>query len=280
MKIVFSRKGFDSTAGGGASPIMPDGRMLSLPIPEPISKEGGARYADLMDVDGTSYLDLLRKLGYSNIANYCHLDPDLVPTVRQRNEEWRGMLGQADASATHLMNQGVGEGDLFLFWGLYANANGFTDFRRQKKQHSLFGYLEIGRVVDAGAGEKIAEAPYHPHFSTPYLGRPNYVFVATDRFSHDPTLPGWGVFRWTPRLRLTAPGSSGLTQWRLPECFHPSTGISLSHHLKPEMWTHPDGNGFVTVVRRGQGQEFVCDASDEVQGWAVRTVLHNATWCP
>ena len=32
MRIVFSRKGFDSAAGGGPSPIV-DGRPLSLPIP-------------------------------------------------------------------------------------------------------------------------------------------------------------------------------------------------------------------------------------------------------
>jgi len=33
MKIILSRKGFDSEAGGYPSPILPDGTMLSLPIP-------------------------------------------------------------------------------------------------------------------------------------------------------------------------------------------------------------------------------------------------------
>ncbi len=33
MKVVLSRKGFDSANGGIPSPIMPDGTMLSLPIP-------------------------------------------------------------------------------------------------------------------------------------------------------------------------------------------------------------------------------------------------------
>ena len=31
MKIILSRKGFDSANGGGPSPIFPDGRLLSLP---------------------------------------------------------------------------------------------------------------------------------------------------------------------------------------------------------------------------------------------------------
>jgi len=34
MKIILSRKGFDSSYGGCPSPILPDGTLLSLPIPE------------------------------------------------------------------------------------------------------------------------------------------------------------------------------------------------------------------------------------------------------
>jgi hypothetical protein len=33
MKVILSRKGFDSEYGGIASPILPDGTLLSLPIP-------------------------------------------------------------------------------------------------------------------------------------------------------------------------------------------------------------------------------------------------------
>ncbi len=34
VKLILSRKGFDSSSGGVPSPIFSDGRMLSLPIPE------------------------------------------------------------------------------------------------------------------------------------------------------------------------------------------------------------------------------------------------------
>ncbi len=34
MKVILSRKGMDSTSGGIASPILPDGTLLSLPIPD------------------------------------------------------------------------------------------------------------------------------------------------------------------------------------------------------------------------------------------------------
>ena len=34
MKIVLGRKGFDSGWGGNPSPILPEGRLVSLPIPD------------------------------------------------------------------------------------------------------------------------------------------------------------------------------------------------------------------------------------------------------
>jgi hypothetical protein len=43
MKIVFSRKGFDSSAGGCASQII-EGQLVSLPIPDP---ESPITYADV-----------------------------------------------------------------------------------------------------------------------------------------------------------------------------------------------------------------------------------------
>ena len=33
MKVILSRKGFDSSNGGIPSPILPDGTLLSFPIP-------------------------------------------------------------------------------------------------------------------------------------------------------------------------------------------------------------------------------------------------------
>ena len=40
MRLILSRKGFDSSAkfGGGPSPILPDGRLVSFPIPAPSNK--------------------------------------------------------------------------------------------------------------------------------------------------------------------------------------------------------------------------------------------------
>ena len=51
MKLILSRKGFDSSAGGIASPILPDGRMISLPIP---SSGDDFTFADI-NVPGCRY---------------------------------------------------------------------------------------------------------------------------------------------------------------------------------------------------------------------------------
>ena len=54
MKIILSRKGFDSSNGGCASPIMPDGTLLSMPIPtnDEVSFENiawnGMAYAEIL----------------------------------------------------------------------------------------------------------------------------------------------------------------------------------------------------------------------------------------
>ena len=56
MRVILSRKGFDSSNGGCASPIFPDNTMLSLPIP---SEDGNMDYGEL-SYNGATYADLLR----------------------------------------------------------------------------------------------------------------------------------------------------------------------------------------------------------------------------
>jgi len=48
-----------------------------------------------------------------------HLDPDLDAASRRREPGWRPLLGQHGAAQSHLCNESVGPGDLFLFFGLF-----------------------------------------------------------------------------------------------------------------------------------------------------------------
>ena len=58
MKIILSRKGFDSSNGRIPSPILPDGTLLSLPIP---GKFDNLSFDDL-NYNGVSFSNILKQL--------------------------------------------------------------------------------------------------------------------------------------------------------------------------------------------------------------------------
>jgi Nucleotide modification associated domain 3 len=291
VKVVLSRKGFDTTWGGGASPILPDGRMLSLPIPERAGVSE-ARYGSLRDVTGTTYLELVRSLyprsGFRvggerqelGDGTCAHLDPDLVRSVRPRDRAWRGLFGQARAAASHLLNQDVGPGDLFLFWGRFRPGMHGDDGRLRfvpgtDAFHAIWGYLQVASVLDAGARDSVPWARHHPHFAFPDRGRPNVVFTARRELTFG-SGPGWGVFRWHERLRLTAPGSATAGAWLLPALFAPSAGVVVTHLVDPGLWT---SNGKAVAVRVvGQKQELVVTECAPVSRWARELVRCSDTW--
>jgi hypothetical protein len=93
MKIVLSRKGFDSANGGVPSPIFPDGRLLSLPIPASASP---TRFADCRWGE-QSVGRLVEGLTFGKVAaqDAAHLDPDLDHGARPGAAGWtpRGRRG-------------------------------------------------------------------------------------------------------------------------------------------------------------------------------------------
>lgn len=286
MRLVLSRKGFDSTSGGCASPILPDGRLLTLPIP---SAGGLVRYCDLthetIDI-GQLVHDLTR--GKVAPGTTAHLDPDLSEGIMPRAKGWRPAFGQVDAAQVHLSNQQVGSGDLFMFFGWFREVGkegGRWRFRRGAPDlHVLFGWLQVGEVIDVAVGrdEALMRHPWlrsHPHLSS--AAAPNVVYVAADRVLHagfpDGRLPGAGIF---PRLHqdlvLTCPGQRLRSRWRLPKCFSPREGRPpLTYHEKLERWTpEKDAVGLRSVAR---GQEFVLDltACPDAETWAINTAMKH-----
>ena len=115
MKIILSRKGFDTVNGGCASPCLPDGTLLSMPIPS----DDSLTYNDIV-YQGLTYKQILKQLNPKKEYNGCHLDPDIRPSLRTITLiEWQPAFGQIDAAQGQLRNQGVGAGDLFLFFGWF-----------------------------------------------------------------------------------------------------------------------------------------------------------------
>src|ERR1019366_8353116 len=124
MKIILSRKGFDSSAGKKPSPIFPHGTMMSLPIPD---KSSTIAYKDIAGNALASVGELVHDLARIPQTHRAHLDPDVSAHSIPRSEGWRPLFGQVGASEKHLENQGVGIGDVFLFFGLFRNVQKSSD---------------------------------------------------------------------------------------------------------------------------------------------------------
>jgi len=276
MKIILSRKGFDSSAGGVPSPILPDGRLISLPIPDPLSR---ISYWSIQSFDGAVgklVADLTR--GRIKATAKAHLDPDLLHTNLPREKHWRPLFGQSGAAQGHLRNQQVEVGDVFLFFGLFQQvsktAGIFAFDRNAPRQHILFGWMQIGSIEPVkGCTEEIGNwASYHPHF---YHSKAvsNTLYLATDKLKIDQRLvnsrDGAGLFESVSESRtLTANDATTPSQWRLPAWFYPSSDKPpLTYHANLTRWKKNPSH--TTLQAASRGQEFVldCDYYPEALKW-------------
>lgn len=253
MQVVFSRKGFDSAAGGCPSPLI-DGRPIPLPIPTRMPT--AHRYEDLLGTIGELVQDLTN--GRVAASMPCHLDPDVDPSMLPRLPNWRGALGQIGAAQAHLSNNKIAPGDLFLFWGLFRPAERQERWTfKGSREHRLFGWLQVGEIVHLGAdgSHALSGRPWlrdHPHVRDGW-GQSNTLYLASERVAlggEDLGLPGWGMF--PHGLRLTAPGSSGPSLWMVPDWLNPARGgVGMTYHPS-ERW---GDNG--TLRSAARGQEFI-----------------------
>lgn len=262
MKIIISRKGFDWANGGTPSPVLPDGTMVSMPIPSC----DDTRY-DELTIGEKSYAQIWRELKprQSDFDSYCHLDPDIRRDIHIVRDNWVPAFGQVDAAESHLENQGVTIGDLFLFFGWFRQTeekNGVLRYKSHAKDaHMLYGYLQIGTIA---RGADTLCYPWHPHA---WSGGNNTIYEASDKLIIDGTdtgLPGAGVFRFSPDIVLTKDGESR-SRWELPEFFKE---VSISHHTKESFQ-----NGYFQTVRIGQ--EFVVSEDIRVTNWAKDIIIRN-----
>ena len=282
-RLILSRKGFDSASGGCPSPVFPDGTMFSLPIPSADQEAFEDLQHGEIDIG-----DVVRGLtgGRLTPLHLVHLDPDLnFDAYRYRKnrpgwEEWRGMLGQAGAAEGHLSNQGVGSGDVFLFFGLYRQvqktAQGWRFVREERPLHILWGWLQVEvkyRVADISPND-LVWARHHPHIYSEYGDNKNTVYAASRELELGGAddrrkIAGWGVFpKFDQRLVLTDPNGAGVSDWRLPQWFYPDGNKpSLTYHPDRKRWRRDMNHAYLQSV--GRGQEFVLELAryPEAIGW-------------
>ncbi|OCC25257.1 hypothetical protein MB02_00815 [Croceicoccus estronivorus] len=226
MRIIFSRKGFDSSAGGRPSPII-DGRPISLPIPA--QDRSHTTYAD------RQLGDLVEETTRGRIRHeaLCHDDPMFA-----REQCW---FGQCAAAQGHLAKNDVGTGDVFLFFGLFA------DPESGERHHRIFGYMQVacfGAPDDVRQADGWNEPPRaHPHLIGEWGGN-NTIYHG----------PGALAAAATPSLRLTVPGGP-LNRWSVPAWLQ---RYGLTYHGKNERWP---GKG--ELIAASRGQEFICDIGND-----------------
>jgi hypothetical protein len=288
-RIILSRKGWDSSSGGGPSPIFSDGTLLTLPIPDCGS---GVRFRDLRSRDNQVEIGSLvegvtggRVHGESEL----HLDPDLRMNAISRNV-FQPAFGQVGTAQSHLEKKGVSKStaaedkDLFLFFGLYRrvqSSGGWRYVSRAPKLHVIFGWLQVDKILQLPGDDVPVGLRRHPHAIPSFIvekelrrrsksKQNNTIYLPREKLTFCDNLTGSGLFDAPfrpdaddPRC-LSAPGQAQSSRWRLPSFFH---GLS-------NMGTQPSPSGeFWEPQRKGYGQEFVLDVppqNSEIHEWLVR----------
>lgn len=267
MKVILSRKGFDSSCGGQPSPILPDGTLLSMPIPS-----NDKQKYDELSFGSLNYLDIIKQLNPKTTLNetsHCHLDPDLRASTVPRKNGWKPSFGQTGSSLTELRDNRVKEGDLFLFFGWFKKTEYYNGKLRyipkSPNLHVIYGYMQIGNIVDSA--NQIQEwLKDHPHanlynYQEAWEKQQNAIYLPSEKLSFASELSGSGIFSFRQELVLTKSGYSR-SRWEFPTSMH---GTPISHN--PNGWK---SDYFQSAAR---GQEFIMDGSSAVMDW-VRKVIN------
>jgi hypothetical protein len=263
MKVILSRKGFDSEYGGQASPILPDGTLLSLPIPQ---TEDTEKFSNLF-FDGKNYLQIIKELNLKNNFNElttAHLDPDIrKDCLHSRPVNWKPLFGQSGAAQGKLNNENLKYGDIFLFFGWFRQTEIFNNqlryVRNAPNQHIIFGYFQIDEIL-TDRNNFPEYANYHSHFSNRERVN-NCIYTSTNELTFERTKKGADTLKFSPKLVLTKNGMTK-SKWHLPDFFK---DLNMSYHSISSF----KENYFQSVAR---GQEFVIQSDDRLTDWVKEIV--------
>ena len=165
----------------------------------------------------------------------------------------RCAFGQVAAAQSHLANNGVSVGDVFLFFGLFSNIDG------SDRHHRIFGYLRVEERRRLGPDPGPTAQPdgfgiRHPH-TIGVWPRNNCLYVGR----------GLKAAAAGDELRLSRPGGP-VSRWRVPRWLR-RTG--LTYHGRADRW---EGRDALRTV--GRGQEFVAEISrtGEARTWVEQVI--------
>lgn len=283
MKIILSRKGFDSSVqGGGSASFVFKNDIYPLPIPE-VGNE--IKYEDLKFDGENNLLKVMRDLNINQFTE-CHFDPyissKMIPNDSPINS-WKRSLGQCDIAQSILKAEDIQKGDLFIFFGWFNQLkleNGkfkyvnFSGYHKEGVQ-MIYGYLEVGDDIiniEKNDNQRADWVQSHPHYiqRNQFRGE-NVIYTANKELTFNVDKPGAGLFKFDQDLILTE-GNSTRTNWILPELFHPSNEVEIKY-LPLVNWK-PIRNGKTRIKASSRGQEFVVikDKNKAIEAWAKNLI--------
>jgi hypothetical protein len=249
MKVIFSRKGFDSSAGGYPSLIFPDGTLYSIPIHG--SKNEKISYGDInYEYNGEKIQSILKDLtkGKFNIDKKCHNDPMFYSVDNKKGVA----LGQADRAEGHLRNQQISEGDIFLFYGWFKEIEKIEEkwrYTNKPDLHIIWSYMEVKEkffLDKINEESKLLDSyPFlkeHPHIGRNRL-KNNSIYISKKSKYFDYN---------SKRFLTDVKNYSGRSTWRLPNCFNQPQTFTFLKNFNIE-------DDDVIINYKGYGQEFVLD---------------------
>ena len=264
MKIILSRKGFDDKNGGIPSPILPDGTLLSMPIP---AKDDKASF-DGLALNGIKYSDLLDDLNPNGAYQYCHVDPDIRDNCRIHPVPgWKPAFGQCGSAQGLLANAGVSIGDIFLFFGWFRQIEEYKgkyryvrkacrDFYSYADLQVIYGYMQVGDILVGKAS--MTDYSWHPHSA--YTDKNNVLYLPSDRLSLNPELKGYGTLNFRKDRVLTMEGKSR-AKWTHYPFLMPDHVYGNKHNACND-----------ALYYQGVWQELVISESDGLLDW-VKAVI-------
>lgn len=279
MKIILSRKGFDSENGGMPSPIFPDGTMVSLPIPINETTSTNVQIKDLQ-FNGHDLAKVVSDLKGISADQYVHLDPDInYGILKNRPKDWGGAFGQVGAAQGHLRNNAIGKGDLFIYFGWFRKVeqvHGIWQFKKDAKDlHVIYGWLCVDEVnsIEGNVQNILAKYPWlihHPHLMGTWNDESNTIYIGSQSLPNtiNKEKSGFGVFDTIRNIQiLTDTRQSNRTLWKLPASFYPKQGLNpLTYNPVPNWEVEGD---YALLKSASKGQEFILDIEKypDVNDW-------------
>lgn len=267
MRVILSRKGFESTHEGIPSPILPDGTLLLLPKPD---NDGYVSYKEFY-CEGTSYYDIAVSLD-SKMQDVlkdarCNSSCYIAKSDHRPPLKWFPAYLRTGPLESHLNRQRVSVGDLFLFYGCFRqteyDANHHLRFvPNAPEQNIIFSYFQIGAIIkNLSFISSHFQWPLHTLIDKD-TSIQHTIYLPTKKLSYNNQQPGFDILSYSQKLVLTKPGLH-YYQWQLPD-FLCAPDVKISYH-------NNRNNGFLSgkdyFKSSSIGEEFVIHGTYDLQRW-------------